>query len=336
MASEIERDPFVVVMGGGSGSAALLEHLRPHNPTFVFNTSDNGGSTGRLVAEYGVMPMGDGRQGAVALSDNQEAAELFSTRLGPDHGNLEGHCVGNLIIADLELRRSGGFAQAIEEASEMLDVRGRVLPVSLDKHELILEHRGKVLLRGETAISYADHIPGGSIVRHSPDTDINPAAAEAISKADIIIIAPGNTYGSILPTLCVNGMREALAANREGRLVAITNLLTQPGHTDGWSAARYVQEYGRYVGNNRIDAAVFNTSPPSPDLLRAAGEKGAPVRGRSSDFCGSNVRWLFGGNFVAPGITRRNEHDNVGDVPDRSTIRHAGRMVVSRLEQLAA
>ncbi len=260
-------DPNIVVIGGGTGSFTLLSGLKKYttNLTAIVNMADNGGSTGVLRDELGVLPPGDVRQCLVALSDSPNLRELFNYRFS--EGTFEGHAFGNIFLTALE-QITGSFAEAIDVADEVLKVRGRVVPVTLDNVHLIMKKRGGGSIVGEYEIGNMkfDELGERPELELSPPARINDEAKQAIGKADLVVIAPGNLYGSIVPALLVQGMTKALK-NTKAKIVYVCNLVTKPGQTDGFKVHDFVDEVERFVGAQIIDTVLYNTEHPSQELM---------------------------------------------------------------------
>lgn len=253
----------VVVFGGGTGSFNVLQALknRVADITAIVTMSDDGGSTGILRDELGVLPAGDIRQCLVALSDSTEVRNLFNYRF--NEGRLAGQSLGNMILSGLELEY-GSFAEAVRVAGDVLRIHGHVVPVTLGNHRLRLQD-GAQLIKGEHQIDNYKVEHRTALVWLEPRAILNPAAAKAITEADLLVIAPGGMYESILPILAVDGMVEAFAAS-PARKVYIANLVNKPRHTDGWHVVDYVQEIERYLGEGAIDTVFYNTAPMPPEL----------------------------------------------------------------------
>ena len=265
MDGEVQRGPRIVVIGGGTGSFTLLSGLKYYarDITALVNMADDGGSTGLLRDELGVLPPGDVRQCLVALSDTPKVRELFNYRF--DEGSLRGHAFGNLFLTALE-KMTGSFAEAVDLAGEVLHITGRVEPITLNPTTLVMHYSDGSVVNGEFTIGHADF--SGKLrpdISLEPRALINPTAREALLRADIVVIAPGNLYGSIAPALVVDGVREALQSSR-AKKVYICNLVTKPGQTDGFSVADYAEEIERFAGV-ALDYVVYNDTPPSKDLI---------------------------------------------------------------------
>lgn len=266
-AAETGFSPKIVVIGGGTGSFVLLSGIKHYtqNITALVNMCDDGGSTGVLCDELGVLPPGDVRQCLVALSNTPRVRELFNYRF--EEGTFAGHAFGNIFLTALE-KMTGSFAEAVEQASDILNITGHVEPMTLDRTTLALEFRDGEVMRGQLAIGHMDF--AGRLrpnVRLEPTAHINPSAAKAIAGADMVVIAPGNLYASLVPSLAVDGVSQALAATK-AKKVYVCNLVTKPGQTDGFTVADYAEEIERFMGGARLDYVVYNNQPPSRQLLK--------------------------------------------------------------------
>lgn len=273
-----DRGPRIVAIGGGTGLPALLRGLTPYtsNLTAIVTVADDGGSSGRLRRELGMLPPGDFRNNLAALArDEALMTQLLQYRFGgpvessslETNGGLQGHAFGNLLLAALT-GITGSFDEALPAAQRVLALRGRVLPATLTPVTLAAdvctddeaEPRRVV---GESAISAT----GGRIERlglEPPDAPAFPPSLQAIFQADLIVIGPGSLYTSILPNLLVTDLAEALRHAR-ARTVYVCNLATQPGETEGYSVAAHVDAIRRHVPGDFLDIVLANnnlTVPP--------------------------------------------------------------------------
>ncbi|MSQ14126.1 MAG: YvcK family protein [Dehalococcoidia bacterium] len=258
------RRPNVVVIGGGTGCPTVLRALTssPANLTAIVTTFDNGGSTGRLRAQLGLPALGDLRRvlGALATQDEPYAslAKLLEHRF-QGQGALGGHALGNLLLAGL-CQAKDGLEGALDEASRLLGVQGEVIPVSLDDTHLGARLADGTRLLGEEII---DHLPPGSLpiveVFLEPQAQANPRAVDALVRANVIVLGPGDLYTSLLPNLLVTGISEALRASH-ARTIMVCNLANRPGQTDGFTLASYLKEVLRYLGAASLDAALVNSA----------------------------------------------------------------------------
>lgn len=254
----------IVVIGGGTGSFTLLSGLKHYTRriTALVNMADDGGSTGQLRDELGVLPPGDVRQCLVALSDNEKVRDLFNYRF--DDGALKGHAFGNLFLTALE-KMSGNFADAVELASEVLNITGTVEPITLSNVTLCAEGKNGQTVSGEYTIAH-DELADRPRIWLEPEALANPRAIDAINHADIVVIAPGNLYGSLGPALVVPGIGEALSTT-SAKCVYVANLVTKPGPTQGFRVHDFADELQRIAGFNFLDQVIFNTMRPSEILM---------------------------------------------------------------------
>lgn len=270
MADDVEGAKFVVI-GGGTGSFTLLTGLKRYvsGITALVNMADDGGSTGQLRDELGVLPPGDIRQCLVALSESPKARDLFNFRFSD--GTLKGHAFGNLFLAALE-NMTGSFAEAVELASEVLKITGRVEPMTLTNVTLCADGADDTPIKGEFTIAH-NKLAKQPNIWLEPKAVANPAAIEAIEKADVVVVSPGNLYGSLAPALVVPGIGEALARTSAKR-VYVANLVTKPGPTDGYKVHDFADEIERLAGYTFLDYVLYNTELPSGELLEKYAHSG--------------------------------------------------------------
>jgi len=259
--------PKLVVIGGGTGSFTLLSSLKHFEVdlTALVNMSDDGGSTGILRDELGVLPPGDVRQCLVALSTAPKVRELFNYRF--DNGSLKGHSFGNLFLSAME-KMTESFEEAISLADELLQVQGTVLPITTENSKLVLTNSEGIVTKGEYRIGsmHFDNLKRPDISLE-PEACITEKAKHAILEADMIVIAPGNLYGSLAPALVVKGVGSALAQSK-GRVVYVCNLVTKPGQTDGFMAHDYAAEIERFAKKTILDFLIYNTDDPTEAMLK--------------------------------------------------------------------
>jgi uncharacterized cofD-like protein len=256
----------IAVIGGGTGSFTLLSSLKEHTNLLaaLVNMADDGGSTGMLRDELGTLPPGDVRQCLIALSSSPELRDLFNYRF--EDGSLKGHAFGNLFLTALE-KMTGDFAKGIEVASEVLNITGTVEPITLTNVKLAMRNKAGRETRGEYKIASEKFAGERPEFWLEPEAKANPRAIAAIARADIVVIAPGNLYGSLAPALIVPGIGEALAASQAFKLY-VCNLVTKPGQTDGFAVNDFADEIERLAGRPFLDAVLYNTEQPSPELLQ--------------------------------------------------------------------
>lgn len=273
----LNRGPKIVVVGGGTGLSTLLRGLKTYsaNITAIVTVADDGGSSGRLRREMGVQPPGDIRNCITALAREEKLlTELFSYRFETGDG-LSGHSFGNLFLSAMT-NITGDFEQAIAASSEVLAVRGKVLPATLTDVRLWAELEDGRRVEGESNIPKA----GGKIVKIgcSPESPpAPPAVLEAIVEADLIVIGPGSLYTSVIPNLLVPEIAAAIDQAAVPRIY-ISNVMTQPGETTGYSVADHINAIDRACNRRLFDAVLLQRTPPSPVALsRYAKEKSHPV-----------------------------------------------------------
>ncbi len=260
------KGPKIVVIGGGTGSFTLLSELKYYarDITALVNMADDGGSTGLLRDEYGVLPPGDIRQCLVALSNSPKARDLFNYRF--EEGILKGHAFGNLFLTALE-KMSGNFADGVELASEVLRITGSVEPITHTNIELCMKTNDGKVLKGEYKIGHAKFKGGKPKFWLEPSAVLSEKAKVSIIDADMIVIAPGNLYGSLAPALIVPGVYDALKSSK-AKKVYVCNLVTKPGQTDKYKVHDFASEIERLAGGEFLDYVIYNTSKPSHELLK--------------------------------------------------------------------
>ncbi len=308
----------IVVIGGGTGTFTVLSGLKyyPVDLTAVVTMADDGGSTGRLRDEFGVLPPGDLRQCLVALSEaDQVMRKLFNYRF--DKGELAGHSFGNLFISTLE-RVTGSLDLALDVAGRILHIRGRVIPVTLSKVGLIAELKNGKVLHGESALSDYQLVSRFGIKKIflKPKAKANPKALRAIKEADIIIVGPGNLYASLIPNFLVSGIGRALITSR-AKKIYVANLMNKNGHTDDFLVSDYVRALEGVIGKEGVfDAVVYNTKLPTQALLRKYADEGEPVV--CGPECLKGEFELIGTNLLAGDLAKTTKKDMLR----RTLIRH--------------
>lgn len=271
-----QRNKKIVVIGGGTGVFSVLSGLRryPVDLAAIVSMADDGGSTGRLREEFGILPPGDVRRALVALSNTDKLlSDLFNFRF--NEGGLGGHNFGNLFITALE-RMQGDFQKAIDAASRILGVEGEVVPVTLSPVRLVAELENGSLVRGETNIDIPKHDARLKIknVFLDPPAGINERARKVLKSADMIIIGPGDLFTSIIPNLVVSGMREAINQSRAQK-VYVVNLMTKFGETNNFKASDFLRTIEYYLGKSAINTAIVNEEKPSAARLKKYAEEHA-------------------------------------------------------------
>lgn len=323
-------DKKIVVIGGGTGSFMLLSALKHHTRslTAIVGMADDGGSTGVLRDELGVLPPGDVRQCLVALSESPKVRELFNYRF--DEGTFDGHSFGNILLTALE-KVTGSFAEAIETASEILRVDGRVVPSTLDNVRLEMSWDDeRITLLGEHTVDahVFRHDPRKAELRLIPAASANPAAVAAIMDADMVVIAPGDLYTSLAPSLVIPEIGEAICTT-SASIAYVCNLVTRDGQTDGFTVESHASEVERFIGAACLDYVLYNQQQPPMELLRRYKEEGANIVSRHGETDG-HYR-MIAGNFLGE-MRSTDAGDKLAKL--RSFIRHDGTSIARMLFDL--
>jgi len=260
----------IVSIGGGTGLSTLLQGLKRYageprqaDLTAVVTVTDDGGSSGRLRRDFDVLPPGDIRNCMAALAEDEALlTRLFQYRFGGGQG-LKGHSFGNLFLTALT-HLTGDFAQAVRTSSEILAIRGSILPATAQNVMLTAELVTGAIVRGETRISRSR----SRIRRIRLDPEVCMPLAEtlaAIEQADLITLGPGSLFTSIVPNLLVQGIPEALARSRAIK-ACFVNIMWQPGETIDFRASDHIAAIANHAGENFIDVAIVNTTAISEPL----------------------------------------------------------------------
>ena len=258
----------VVVIGGGTGLSTMLRGLKQYTShiTAIVTVGDDGGGSGKLREDLGMLPPGDIRNCILALADTEPLMEdLLQYRF--TEGSLKGQCFGNLFLAAMA-GISENFEDAVQKMSSVLAVKGKVLPVTLDDMKLIAELENGEIIEGESKI------PSEVIVRNTrikkiaiKPIDAKPLeeAIKAINNADVIIMGPGSLYTSIIPNLLVKGIPEAICKS-PAKKVYISNVMTQPGETDGFKVSNHLKVLMDYGVAENIDYVIANNGIIPSDI----------------------------------------------------------------------
>ena len=275
---KLNRGPKIITIGGGTGLNTILKGLKhiTGNLTAVVTVGDDGGSSGRLREEMGVLPPGDIRNCIAALANEENlVTELFQYRFKTGHG-LEGHSFGNLFLTAL-CAITGDMVSAVKESSKVLSIRGRVLPSTLDDMKLFAEMEDGRVIYGESNIPEA----GGKIKRLGATPDNLKALDDviyAVEEADIIIMGPGSLYTSVIPNLLISEITEAISRST-AKKIYICNIMTQPGETDEYTVYDHVKailDHSKH--DNIIDTVLVNDNLPHNLAVKYKEANAFPVR----------------------------------------------------------
>ena len=260
-----ERGPRIVAVGGGHGMSTVLRGFKQHSNkiTAIVSVADDGGSSGRLRRERGMLPPGDIRNCLVALSDDEALlGALFQYRYPEGETQLNGHSFGNLFISAMA-EVTGSFEEAVAESGRVLAVHGQVVPSTLSD-VVLLADKELPFVRAELRVAGESNIPqmAGRVRRvwlEPGNPPAYPRAIQAILSADLIVIGPGSLYTSILPNLLVSDLVEAIRSSRAMK-VYVCNVATQKGETDGLTCENHLQILDDHVGSGLIDVSVCNSA----------------------------------------------------------------------------
>ena len=251
--------PKVVVIGGGSGLPNLLRGLKHYtsNLTAVVTVADDGGSSGRLRSELGILPPGDIRNCLVALADSEVVMQQLMDYRFSTNGQLDGHSFGNMLIAALS-GIGGDFSKGVQIAGDLLAIRGRVIPSTSTDVVIVASTISGQMLRGESRVGTAtERLRYIALV--PPDAPAHPDAAAAIREADLIILGPGSLFTSIVPNLLVREIATALAS-ASGLKMYVCNVAEEPGQTTGYSVLDHLNVVRHYAGDNSVNIVIANNN----------------------------------------------------------------------------
>lgn len=259
----------IVVIGGGTGSFTVLTGLKNFEVDLsaVVSMADDGGSTGVLRDELGVLPPGDVRQCLVALSNSSRLMRsMMNYRF--ENGGLGGHNFGNILLSTLE-KVTGSFEKAIEEAGKILSIKGKVLPVTTNPVRLHMILDNNQLLHGEKEILLSNEtLIGFRNIYLEPFPKANPHAIDEIMNADLIVFGPGGLYTSLIPNLLVDGVSKALRETK-AKKIFVVNLMNKRAQTPGFMASNYLSEIKRFIGKDVFDFILVNHKRPASELIEA-------------------------------------------------------------------
>ena len=255
----------IVTIGGGSGQSTLLRYLKLYKDielTALVSMVDDGGSTGRLRDQLGVLPPGDLRQCISALAPNDSGVkELLEHRF--DSGDVEGHTAGNLMLAALE-QSSGDIESAVNALANQFKINGRVIPITNESSTLFAKLENGDIIEGETNIDIPQEANRSAIesIYIDPVVKALPAAQEALLQADLIVITIGDLYTSAIPNLLIQGVVETLE-QAKAPIVYTCNRHTKASETSSYTAQEYVDQINAYLGNRSLDYIIVDNAPAS-------------------------------------------------------------------------
>ncbi|MBI4150197.1 YvcK family protein [Candidatus Woesearchaeota archaeon] len=279
--AQLKQAPNIVTVGGGTGLFSLLTGLKRYtnNISSIVTMSDMGSrthtSTGRLRADFDMLPPGDVRQCLVALSDSgQLMSDVLQYRFKEGTG-LKGHAFGNILLTVLT-KVTGSFEKAMAAAHHILAIRGKVIPVTLDNVHLCARLENGKIVKREHHVEESKRKYGTEIKELflEPRAHATKEAIKALKEADLIVLGPGSLYTSIIPNLLVDGIPEAIRASK-AKKVYICNVMTQPGETDDYTASDHMSKIVHYLGENVLDGIIVNTARAPEHLYKKYKKEGA-------------------------------------------------------------
>lgn len=318
----LNKRPLVVTIGGGTGQYTILSGLKEHpiDIAAIVSMADDSGSTGVLRDELGVLPPGDVRQCLAALSkETPTMRALFSYRFSA--GPVKGHAFGNLFLSALE-KITGSFAAAVAEACRIFAVYGEVIPVTEGNMRLLVELADGTLVAGEHYLDGDEKVRSAGVKKISLQNPVeaHPRAVECIKAADLIVIGPGDLYGSVLPPLLVPDIARAIR-DTKAPIMYVTNLTNKKGQTEGFNAHDYAHAIHEYLGSHCIDVLLCNTTPPAPHLLeRYEQQEGKNMVVDCTVRSESEPYRIIARDLISGDSQMIHPHDEIGH--SRSYIRH--------------
>jgi uncharacterized cofD-like protein len=310
----------IVTLGGGTGNFTVLRGLKNYDIDIsaIVSMADDGGSTGILRDELGVLPPGDVRQCLVALSDSSRLMRsLMNYRF--EQGGLGGHSFGNLLLSALE-KVTGSFEKAVEEAGKILFIKGKVIPVTTHQVRLKMILKNCQILEGEREVYLSQEIEKGySSIYLEPYPKANPHAIHEIMNADLIVVGPGGLHTSLIPNLLVEGVSEALKQS-DAKKVFIVNLMNRKGQTSRFAVSNYLKELERFIGEDIFDYILVNDQKPPEELIQIYAEEGDLVENDVKD-----------GRVKLASLLGEVKRSNPKDLIKRSLIRHDSKKLAQEL-----
>jgi uncharacterized cofD-like protein len=310
----------IVTIGGGTGNFTVLKGLKNYDVDIsaIVSMADDGGSTGILRDELGVLPPGDVRQCLVALSDSSRLMRsLMNYRF--EQGGLGGHSFGNLLLSALE-KVTGSFEKAVEEVGKILFIKGKVIPVTTHQVRLKMILKNCHVLEGEREVYLSQEIEKGySSIYLDPYPKANPHAINEILNADLIVMGPGGLHTSLIPNLLVEGITDALKQS-DAKKVFIVNLMNRKGQTGGFKVSDYLAELERFIGEDIFDYIVVNDQSPPKELIEIYAAEGDLVENDIKD-----------GRIRAAGLLGELRQGPKKDLLKRNLIRHDSKKLAHEL-----
>jgi uncharacterized cofD-like protein len=313
----------IVVIGGGTGNFVILKGLKryPVDLTAIVSMADDGGSTGILRDELGVLPPGDVRQCLVALSNSSRLMRsLMNYRF--EQGGLGGHSFGNLFLSALE-KVTGSFEKAVEEAGKILYIKGKVIPVTTHQTRLKMVLKDQKILEGEKEIYLSQNIDQGYTTLYlEPYPKVNPLVLDELKHADLIVVGPGGLHTSLIPNLLVEKVCDAICSS-DAKKVFVVNLMNRKGQTTGYRTSDYLRELVRFLGQDPFDHILINVQKPLKSLIDVYANEGDLVENDLED-----ERLIFA--HMLGGLQEPSKRDFI----KRNLIRHDSKKLAEELMKI--
>lgn len=318
----------IVTIGGGTGHFTVLSGLKKHDIDIsaIVSMADDGGSSGILRNELGVLPSGDIRQCLVALSEAPEVMrDLFLYRFGV--GGLTGHNFGNLFLSAMQ-KVTNRFEDAVALTGKILNIKGKVIPVTVEPMTLMAEYHSDKILKGEDKIA---RYKKEKIKKVFLENEVHGSfeAVQAVLAADLVVLSPGDLYTSLLPNFLALGMSEALRRTN-AKIAYIVNLMSKRGETDGFGAHDFLLELEKYLGVNVIDYVLVNTAFPSGEIADLYNQEGEFFINPDLDKLARTRYKIIAGDFLNQIIFEKNSADKL----KRSILRHDSEKIARTLLNL--
>jgi len=256
----------IVVLGGGSGLSTLLRGLKeyPLDITAIVSVCDDGKSTGRLRKEFKTPAVGDIRRVLVSLSETEPLFEQLLNYRFKTTSDLNGHTVGNLLLTAM-VNITGSLSDGIESLGKVLNLKGKILPLTEDNVVLMGKMEDGTIVEGEHNITLSDKVIKDVYYKEIPT--VSAQAVSEIKEADLLILSMGSIFTSIIPNLLCEELIKAIDKS-QAKIMYICNLMTQPGETDNFNVSHHVKLLNKYLGKRKIDTLIVNNGSIDPDLAK--------------------------------------------------------------------
>lgn len=256
----------IVILGGGTGMGILLKGLKqfPFDITAIVSVCDDGQSTGRLREEFNILAVGDIRKIIVSLSETEPVVKKMFDYRFQTNSDLDGHSLGNLLLTGL-YDICGSMSDAIESLSNILKLKGKVVPLTEDNVTLVGKMEDGLLVEGEHNITEDKRKIVDVFYKNKPT--VSPEAINAIKESDAVILSMGSLFTSIIPNLLCPEIIETIDKSNK-KIIYVCNMMTQPGETDNFKVSDHIQLLNKYLGKKKIDAVIVNNGKLSKNIVK--------------------------------------------------------------------